>query len=214
MILEPEDIQLFFRLYPALMNYVNQQLKIITSKDGVPARFSDIANQQRIQIRQGWLSQLNLTDSFVKTNPERFTEEELAIVHSWRHVIADQFYLVQHLKKHSLFLTSKEPDRLFGVVALSQPLQEIIGPEVPKLIGTALLPFKGRIIHDGLVSGFNIVFGPGIRQSLKENLATAKKREGVIVSLPVPDEALPPIPKETEPTKQRVPAKAEGAPSE
>jgi len=36
-----------------------------------------------------------------------------------------------------------------------------------------LLPFKGLIVYDGLMSSYNISFGPGIRRSLNENFKEA-----------------------------------------
>jgi len=36
-----------------------------------------------------------------------------------------------------------------------------------------LLPFKGHIVYDGLVSSYKISFGPGIRRSLNENFKEA-----------------------------------------
>ncbi len=32
---------------------------------------------------------------------------------------------------------------------------------------TVLLPFKGRIVYDGLLAGYNVTFGGGIRRRLR-----------------------------------------------
>jgi hypothetical protein len=47
------------------------------------------------------------------------------------------------------------------------------------------LPFKGKIIYDGLLSSYSISFGPGIRRSLNESFNEAKMRHGIVTSLPV-----------------------------
>ena len=47
------------------------------------------------------------------------------------------------------------------------------------------------IVYDGLMSSYNISFGPGIRRSLNESFKEAKARHGIVTSLPMSDEPLP-----------------------
>ncbi|KKK91250.1 hypothetical protein LCGC14_2714860, partial [marine sediment metagenome] len=63
------------------------------------------------------------------------------------------------------------------------PMKEVIGPYLPRLITTVLLPFQGRIIYDGLVSGYNITFGGGMKRMLNEEYKQAKEAFGIITSL-------------------------------
>ena len=60
----------------------------------------------------------------------------------------------------------------------------MIGPYLPVLTETVLLPFKGVIVYDGLMSSYNISFGGGIRRSLNESFKEAKVRHGIVTSLP------------------------------
>ena len=46
-----------------------------------------------------------------------------------------------------------------------------------------LLPFRGRIVYDGLARAYAISFGPGIRRSLNETYQAIRENEGVIESL-------------------------------
>jgi hypothetical protein len=57
--------------------------------------------------------------------------------------------------------------------------------------GTVLLPFKGMIVYDGLMSSYRISFGPGIRRRLNESFKEAKARHGIVTSLPMSKEPLP-----------------------
>jgi hypothetical protein len=77
-------------------------------------------------------------------------------------------------------------------VALSQPFEELIGPRLPVLTETVLLPFKDMIVYDGLLTSYNISFGGGIRRSLNESFKEAKARYGIVTSLPMSNEPLPP----------------------
>ena len=65
-----------------------------------------------------------------------------------------KFYVFRYLKKYTVFLTSGgSPNKAYGVLGLADPMEQVIGPYLPRLITTVLLPFKGRIIYDGLISG-------------------------------------------------------------
>ena len=79
--------------------------------------------------------------------------------------MAGQFYVFRELKKYTVFLSTTNPAIAYGVLALSQPFEDLIGPYLPVLTQTVLLPFKDKIVYDGLMSSYNISFGPGIRRS-------------------------------------------------
>jgi hypothetical protein len=139
---------------------------------------------------------VELIETFVGENPADLPKEELDIVRSWRHLVHGQFYVFRELKKYTVFLTATDPAIAYGVLALSQPFEELIGSYLPILTRTVLLPFKGAIIYDGLMSNYNISFGPGIRRSLNERFKEAKARHGIVASLPMSDVPLPPkVPK-------------------
>src|SRR5207249_9433157 len=56
---------------------------------------------------------------------------------------------------------------------------------LPVLAETVLLPFKDKVIYDGLLGRYNIFFGGGIRRGLQERYSTAKERFGIVTTLPV-----------------------------
>ena len=53
-----------------------------------------------------------------------------------------------------------------------------------------LLPFKDKIIYDGLLGRYNIFFGGGTRRRLQESYGVAKERLGIVTALPVQPEPL------------------------
>ena len=112
--------------------------------------------------------------------------DQLEIVASWKHAVVGKFYVFRYLAKYTVFLTSGgSPNKAYGVLGLADPLEEVIGPYLPRLITAVLLPFKGKIIYDGLVSGYNITFGGGIKRRLNEEYKQAKEAFGIITSLPL-----------------------------
>jgi len=192
MLLEPHELVLFFKLHRALMFFVNQRLNVIPNKPATPEEFAALSPEVRVKVRDALNAHLELIESFANENPAHFSDDELDIVRSWRHLVHGKFYVFRELKKYTVFLSTTSPAIAYGVLALSQPFEDLIGPYLPVLTQTVLLPFKDRIVYDGLMSSYNISFGPGIRRSLNESFKEAKARHGIVTSLPMSKEPLPP----------------------
>jgi hypothetical protein len=191
MLLTPQDAELYFKLHRALMFFVNQRLRVIPDDVASPDEFSSLSPQVRLEVRDAFLKHTDLIDAFVEENPAHLTADELDIVRSWRHLVHGKFYVFRQLKKYMVFLSTDQQPIAYGVLALSQPFEELVGPYLPVLTETALLPFQGMIVYDGLMSSYRLSFGPGIRRSLKESFKEAKARHGIVTSLPMSDE--PPV---------------------
>jgi hypothetical protein len=185
MLLTPSDLELFFRLHRTLMFFVNQCLKVVPDQLATPEDFAALSPEVRLKVRDALLSNTHLIETFVGENPAHLSADELATVDSWRHLVAGKFYIFRELKKYTVFLSADKQPIAYGVLALSQPFEELIGPYLPVLTQTVLLPFKNRIVYDGLLNAYRISFGPGIRRSLNESFKEAKARHGIVTSLPV-----------------------------
>jgi len=184
MILDPDDCERFFKLHKALTLFVNRRLKIAkppTKSEGIVA----LPPEQRLKVRDALVEHLDLIDAFVEENPYRLVPEELAVVKSWKDLVAGDFYVLRFLKKYTIFLTAKEPTVAYGVVALSDPLDEVIEQPLPFYCKTVLLPCRGRIVYDGLLSGYNLIIGSNMTRELNDAYNAAKKRHGVVTSLPM-----------------------------
>ncbi len=191
MLLDPPDVELFFRLHRTLMFFVNQRLKVIPEKLTSPEEFSALSPEVRVEVRDALNANVDLIESFVAGNPAHLSNDDLDIVRSWRHLVAGQFYVFRELKKHTVFLSATDPAIAYGVLALSQPFEELIGSGLPVLMQTVLLPFKDKVVYDGLMSRYNIIFGPGIRRRLDQDFKDAKQRHGIVTSLPISDKPMP-----------------------
>ncbi|MFV1967990.1 MAG: hypothetical protein ACC628_21405 [Pirellulaceae bacterium] len=106
----------------------------------------------------------------------------------------------RYIKQYAVFLSEKTPPKAYGVLALASPFEEVVGPHLPVMVKGVLLPINGRIIYDGLLSSYRIIFGPGIRRSLNESYKRAKDRYGIITSLP--EDSTPPAVKKKPPRKK------------
>src|SRR3954454_20891250 len=181
-----EDVDLFFRLHRGLMFFVNRRLRVLDREVATPEAYSGLPPEARVEVHKALLDHTDLIDAFADENPFGFDEAGLEIVRSWKDLVTGTFYAFRQLRDHMVFLSSTEPVVAYGVLALFDPFEAVVGPYLPRMIKTTLLPFKGRIVYDGLVSGYNVTFGGGIKRRLNEDYKEAKERFGIITSLPSP----------------------------
>lgn len=70
------------------------------------------------------------------------------------------------------------------MLGLIDGLEEVVPAyDLPRMVDVVLLPFKGWIIYDGLLQGYNISFGGGIRSDLNHTYMTAKQKDRIITTL-------------------------------
>lgn len=211
--LSVEEGKLFYDLYAALLAFVNRKLAVSPEQFTNSEEYSATTPEVRVAIRDALFAQRELIDEFVRDNPANLNAEDLEIVQSWKHAQPGSFYIFRYLKNHTVFLGSGDPQqKAYGVLGLVDSFEELIGPNLPKLITAVLLPFRGRIIYDGLLTGYNITFGGGIKRRLNEEYRQAKAVFGIITSLGAAPPAAEPAKKaERKPRKEKVTSAAPSA---
>ena len=208
--LDPHDLRLFFKLYPALLCFVNQRLKVVEKPLARPEKVIKLPTEERIKLRDALVANMDLIDAFVAENPFKLSENELEIVRSWKDLVAGEFYVYRCLTKYTVFLTTKDPVVAYGVLSLIDSFDDLIGFRLPHLCKAVLLPFKGQIVYDGLLAGYNITFGSGIRRRLRDSYEEAKQRQGIVTSLPPPIEMPQPVWTKAANKKQATKARTKG----
>jgi hypothetical protein len=165
------------------MWFANQQLHILPELNS-PESYSALPAEMRVKMRTALTDRIELIDSFIAANPCNFNEEELRIVSSWRYQVAGKFFILRYLKSHAIFLVPDEPPVAYGVLALSDTFEELVGSELPIWTETVLLPFRDKIVYDSLLLSYRVSFGSGFRRSLNDSYRAAKERQGIVTSLP------------------------------
>ncbi|HEY7543661.1 MAG TPA: hypothetical protein VID27_02205 [Blastocatellia bacterium] len=189
MILPVEQTQRFYRIWWALLRFVNRERKLFSELPETP-EVGSLPWQQSVDLRQALWEDSSLLQSFIDENPYALPQADIDMVSSWCYRLEGKFFIMRHLKKYTVFLDSGDPPRAYGVLGLVSPIEEIIGTETPLMVEAVLLPFEDKIIYDGMLAPYSIYFGKGIRDDLELSLRDAKEREGVITSLiPQPSDA-------------------------
>ncbi len=179
-----EDIKLFYDIHFSLLGYTNSTCQIVDTPNGFPSPghvLRDDLNRVIVPVRKYLFTHPEIVEDFIQKNPRGFSAQELEIVKGWGQAMMDQFIVYKHLKNYSLFLLEKNK-QLFAVLGLKDPLLEILPKQsLPTMIQTVIIPFRDKIVYDGLLSIYNVSFGPGMRSSLKETTEMIEARQGVIL---------------------------------
>lgn len=189
--LSPEDVGLFYKLMWQLQFYVSRKRQMLPKIASVED-YAALPMADKIPVRDSLWKNPELVDAFVRENPDGLPGEELEIVRRWKRFVAGTFQIFRFLKNHTIFIGEK--DQVYGVLALQDSLEDLFwGRKPPIMVETVLLPFKGKIIYDGAMSGYNVFFGGGIRSGLNEVYMAAKQNDRIITTLE-PESARPPQP--------------------
>ncbi len=180
--LTSQEVERFYTIWFPLLHYVNQQRKLVPSFPKV-WRDAHVPSEVAVLLRDALWKDDGLRKAFIAENPAHLSQEDLALVESWQHRVSGDFFILRHLKKHSIFLSSGSP-HAYGVLGLTGPIEEVIGPELPIYVKAVLLPFEDRIIYDSLLSAYPIYFGAGYRSSFNDTYRDIQEREGIITRLP------------------------------
>ena len=164
--LTTEDTQLFYKLNWSLLFYANQKFNII------PGLAEPIFKKEKIdqvaKLHQKIYQDISLIDLFIKENPFKLSQENLVIVESWKKKINSKFVLIKHCEEGTIFFDQSETSKAYAVLGLYDDLEDIFPKQyLPIMIGTALLPFKGKIIYQGFFNHYNVHFGKSIRESFE-----------------------------------------------
>ena len=180
--LSKSDCDRFFKLMWGLQYYVsqkNQRFADVTS----PEEYAKLGTEDKLPARTELFDNPKLINEFVAENPQQFSQSDLDIVSSWKHAVSGNFYVERLLKKHAIFI-SDEPEKVYAVLALYDSFEDMIPKAaLPQMVQAILLPFEGKIIYDGLLQGYNVFFGSGIKGNLKEIYMSAKQNGRIITNL-------------------------------
>ena len=176
-LLAEESIQfyklLFYLQYYVLINIENES-KHISKKE-----YMALSLNKKLKYRNELWSNNEWIDKYIKDNPDNLLEEELKMIEKWKSRVNDKFFIERYLKKYAVFISSAS--KVYGVVGITEDIDEIISPqEIPAYIETVLLPFRDKIIYDGLFSRYSMSFGKGIKEMLKETYNKAKGNQIIL----------------------------------
>ncbi|MEW5848449.1 MAG: hypothetical protein AB2A00_06520 [Myxococcota bacterium] len=185
--LSPEEATSFLKLWAHLDAYTNQRLGLLPDVKSPRDLSHGVSVADRGRLRVAFWEDPSLLKDFIRTNPFGLSADEMEDVGRFRHAVRGRFFVERCLKDHAVLVAAGEQRAVYAVIGLTEPIDEFLARRTPMplpiLVEAALVPFRGRITWDGLVSFHSIHFGPGIRRDLKDEYLRAKDRGEIIGSL-------------------------------
>jgi len=182
--LTSHEVKRFYSIWFPLLHYVNQHRKLVPSFPK-QRNAGNVSPEIALPLREALWEDDSLREKFIADNPANLSPADLALVDRWKHRVSDDFFIFRHLKKYTIFISAASPAQGYGVLGLTSTIEDITGPSLPIYVKAVLLPFDDRIIYDSLLIPYPILFGGGIRSSLKEAYRDIDEREGIITTLPL-----------------------------
>lgn len=180
--LSQADASVFFEIMLQLQWYVCQQQNLLPNIKTFE-EYTDTSMEEKVKVRNHLFTHPELIDQFTEENPANLPLDQLSIAADWKHFIRKDFYIERLLKRYSVFID--DDDTVYAVLGLNDSLNDLIDPRsLPIRVQTILLPFKGKIVYDGLLNWYNVFFGSGIKSSLKQTYLIAKDNNAIIETLP------------------------------
>lgn len=179
MILAPDERERFYAIWWPLLRFVDDQTGAGKGQKWSPGR---VPAETAFPIRAALWADDSLLERYAKENPAGLAQADCQTALGWKRRVQGTFMVYRHARRHCIMMGPESPPRFYGVLGLTNPIAEVVGPGVPTLVKTVLLPFEGKVIYDGLMEPYPVVIGPGIRRQAAESYRHALEREGVVTS--------------------------------
>ena len=177
--LSESDAKLFFDLMWSVQFFVNQKLRILPAIHS-KADYAALPQDNKYKVREALFENPELFQDYLAINPDNFTRDLLDIIEQWQYFIRDTFVIERYLKKHAIFIGN---NTVYGVLGISESFNDMFPKShLPVYVKAILLPFKGSLIY-GLLEGYGVHLGSGVKQDLKEQYLRAKQTGQIITAL-------------------------------
>lgn len=167
--MHPKDCDLFYKLYFALLEYTNQEYKI---NPNLKIYKNKYLNPQELYpiVNKFFEEKETIVDKVVKENPYILSKTELEYLKDFKRGIRDNFIIYKYEDEYTLISSNS---KMYMVKGLRSPIDEIIDyRDLPYAVETSLIPFKGYIVYDGMLGGFNINIGTEMKKNLLNEAAS------------------------------------------
>ena len=179
--LSEKEANLFFDLYTPLLDYTNERLKVGPSFETFWAR-GDNPNTQLLGLIANELwAHVDIIDDYLQYAP--IGEEEKEIIREWKRFVRDEFFVERHLMTGTVFISNRAK-KVYLVNGLYSTVKEMLpNASCPIAVVATLLPFKGKIITDGLLASYFMEIPDNVNELLHQIYQETKENNRIIKKL-------------------------------
>ena len=182
--LSEEESRSFFHLFLSILASVNLTYEIVNVSS--EQLLSGRVNKRLLKKIADFLwGHPSFVDDYLEGLAEQadLRKEDRELFESWRHPVTGRFVVERHQARGSI-LIDIETGKVYLVKGITDTWREMLrGFELPVLIEGTLLPFRGCIISDGLISVSGIPFGPKEYALFTQMYMKAKENGCIVTSL-------------------------------
>lgn len=180
--LDSIEAKYFNTLYSGFLILANKKLKILENLEK-PRDLLKTNPYKQLELRKLIYENMNEhIDSFLELG--NLSDLEKKDVESWKEFITSTFLVYRHLKNHSIFIDMKNDAKIYGVLALIDDMEKVIPFDtLPLIVEGTLLPFRDKIIYDGMF-GASDFYEPSMVTATKKYIEDSKTTGKIITSLP------------------------------
>jgi hypothetical protein len=178
-LISQEEAAEFFRIWLGLLAFVNDKFQIVEGF-GHPTVPTSLSPGDVFPVRDKLWEDASIIDEYIASQWD-MPREDIAVLKGWKNRVADTFTIFRHLKKHSIFIDSK--NRVYGVLGISGPIGDTLYMDPPLFAKAVLLPFKGKIIYDSIMSPYNVYLGGNIKREYGDIYRVAKEDKAILTEI-------------------------------
>lgn len=181
--LSRQDSAAFFNTWTHIEAFLNRSLRILPGVT-LPAHLRGASLEGVVQLRGAVWQDPGLLDAFVAANPFQLSAQELEDVPGFKRAVHGLFFVERCLKDHAVFIAAGDEPKVYAVQGLTEPvgdvLQRVSGTKRGVLVQTTILPYRGRLIWDGLVAQVNMTLGANMQRAFKETYEIARQNGSIL----------------------------------
>ena len=162
----------YYKLYFAMLDYINKKYKI-------HPEIKKIYKQEGIDVNKIYDIDKHLWEhkeiigDFIKDNDYKFTEEELSEINKFKNAITSDYFVIVGFDREYTKILSDD-GKLYMVKGIRTDFDKMMNPkELPKIISTTLLMFKGVIVFKSFFGNVDIVFGNDVKKDIVDKMKCA-----------------------------------------
>src|SRR5512135_2532547 len=99
--LSPQETERFYRIWFAVLHYVNAQMHLVPAFPATPG-VETVSTEVTLQLRDALWANDALREQFIADNPAQLSAADLAVVASWQYRVAGPFYIFRSLQHYTI----------------------------------------------------------------------------------------------------------------
>ena len=181
--LSDEECLFFYETWHKVLNFANSKLKISNYK--IDHNFDFHQHQNLLlEIRDLLWENSQYISDFIASH-HNLSFQEIILLKSWAtKFIKGSFVIMKNERKGSIFMSMDTKGcYLYCVKGISDTIFNTLRYEIPTVVNTVLIPFKGKIIYDSFIGCRPVRFGQGMTKQFILTFKKAKEEHGIITTL-------------------------------